>query len=224
MIASRWGGRLVWGVVIVLAIIGILAVTRRALDLAQVIPPAPGPRGGAFDAGFAEHPVLTLAHILPGALFMILGPLQFVRPIRSRHLWLHRLSGRVFVAASVVIGVTGLVMGAVLAIGGANETAVITLFSIIFLFCLAKALYHVRRREIAQHREWMIRVFAIGLAVATIRPIIGLFFGLTTLLPQEFFGIAFWIGFTLHLVAAEVWINLTRPRARRAALADATVG
>jgi hypothetical protein len=28
--------------------------------------------------------------------------------------------------------------------------------------------------------------------------------------PHEFFGIAFWIGFTLHLIAAEFWINYTR--------------
>jgi len=29
--------------------------------------------------------------------------------------------------------------------------------------------------------------------------------------PHEFFGTAFWIGFTLHLIAAEAWINYTRP-------------
>jgi len=40
----------------------------------------------------------------------------------------------------------------------------------------------------------MIRAFAIGLAVATIRPIIGLFFvssRLSGLTPDRFFGIAF---------------------------------
>ncbi len=52
----------------------------------------------------------------------------------------------------------------------------------------------------------MIRAFSIGLAVTTIRPIIGMFFatgfssGLTL---REFFGTAFWIGFVLHLIAAE---------------------
>src|SRR2546426_5373850 len=35
---------------------------------------------------------------------------------------------------------------------------------------------HALRREFAQHREWMIRGYAIGLAVATIRPIMGTFF------------------------------------------------
>jgi hypothetical protein len=53
------------------------------------------------------------------------------------------------------------------------------------------------------------------LAVATMRPIVGVFFAtsrLTRLTPQEFFGTAFWLGFTLHLIAAEVWIHYTRPR------------
>jgi len=208
----RWTGWIVWSAVIVLAIIGLAAVTRRALDLAQVIPPAPYPRGGAFDAGFAQQPILTFLHILPGAFFMVLGPLQFVERIRARYIRLHRVSGWLFVATSMVIGVTALVMSFTVTIGGGIETAATVVFAVLFLFCLTQAVQHIRRREIAQHREWMLRTFAIGLAVATIRPIIGLFFALTTLLPQEFFGIAFWIGFTLHVVLAEIWIRLTRPR------------
>jgi hypothetical protein len=30
--------------------------------------------------------------------------------------------------------------------------------------------------------------------------------------PREFFGTAFWIGFTLQMIAAEIWINYTRPK------------
>jgi uncharacterized membrane protein len=199
--------------VIVLAVIGLAAVTRRVLDLAQVIPPTPSTmRGGAFDAGFEQHAMLTLTHIVPGALFMVLGPLQLVGRIRARHLWLHRLLGRAYVAASVVIGVSALVLSFTVTIGGAVETAATLVFAPIFLFALGKGYVHVRRGEIRLHREWMIRAFAIGLAVATMRPIVGLFFALTTLLPQQFFGYAFWIGFTLHVVVAELWIRATRPR------------
>jgi hypothetical protein len=51
--------------------------------------------------------------------------------------------------------------------------------------------------------------------VATIRPIIGMFFATSRfsgLSPREFFGIAFWIGFVLHLIAAEAWIHATMPQ------------
>jgi hypothetical protein len=30
--------------------------------------------------------------------------------------------------------------------------------------------------------------------------------------PHEFFGSAFWIGFTLHLIVAEAWIHATEVR------------
>ena len=118
-----------------------------------------------------------------------------------------------FVAAGLVIGISALSMSSIMAIGGINETVATMLFAIFFLLALGKAFLHIRRREIALHREWMIRAFAIGLAVATIRPIVGVFFAtsrLTHLTPQEFFGTAFWLGFTLQTIAAEAWINYTR--------------
>ena len=71
----------------------------------------------------------------------------------------------------------------------------------------------IRRRQVALHREWMIRAFSLGLAVATIRPIVGVFFAtrsVTHLTRAEFFGVAFWLAFTIHLIAAEAWINYTR--------------
>jgi uncharacterized membrane protein YsdA (DUF1294 family) len=102
-----------------------------------------------------------------------------------------------------------------MAIGGATERAATALFGVTFLIALGRAFVCIRRRQVARHREWMIRAFALGLAVATVRPIVGAFFAtqsLTHLTPHEFFGIAFWLGFTAHLVAAEVWISYTRHR------------
>ena len=206
--------RLLWSLVILLALIGAAAATRRAVVFFSPMPESASRNpAAALDAGFARHRALTLAHILPGFLFMVLGPLQFVRRIRSRHLRFHRWSGRVFVSLGIMIGITALAMSFKTSIGGPNETVATTLFAVVFLFDLVKAFVHIRRRRIASHREWMIRAYAIGLAVATIRPIVGVFFAtspLTHLTPQEFFGTAFWLGFTLHLRAAEAWINYTR--------------
>ena len=95
-------------------------------------------------------------------------------------------------------------------IGGPNETAATTLFGIVFLICICKAYLLARRREISRHREWMIRAYAVGLGVATTRPIVGAFFAFRKLTPHEFFGIAFWLGFTSTFMAAEAWIDYTR--------------
>jgi hypothetical protein len=61
----------------------------------------------------------------------------------------------------------------------------------------------------------MIRAFSIGLAVATVRPIIAVFFATSPfpgLTPYDFFGPGFWIGFSLHFITAKVWIQWTRPK------------
>jgi uncharacterized membrane protein len=164
---------------------------------------------------FTDRRTLTLTHILPAMLFMVLGPLQFVQGLRSQYPQVHRWCGRIFLAVSAVVGVTGLTLAFGKTIGGVDEKAAVVLFGSFFLIALAKALWHAMRREFAQHREWMIRGYATGLAVATVRPIMGTFFAAAVLrghrpVPHEFFGTAFWIGFTVQMMAAEIWINYTR--------------
>jgi len=213
--------RFLWTAVIFLALIGLAVATRRSIVLLN--PGTTSSRNNpaaALDAHFANHRTLTLAHILPAVLFMVLGPLQFVRGLRSKYPAVHRWSGRIFLTGSAVVGITGLTMAFGKTIGGVDEKAAITLFGTFFLIALAKALWHALRREFAQHREWMIRGYAIGLAVATIRPIMGTFFAAALLRghtpePKEFFGTAFWIGFTLQMIAAEIWINYTRSSAAK---------
>ena len=207
--------KLVWLATFLLVAIGVAIVVRRTLNL---FAPAAAPRGlseaAALDAGFARHRLLTMLHIIPGLLFVLLGPLQFVQRLRNRKPRLHRWMGRVVLISGAIIGGTALVMSPQMAIGGANETAATMLFGTVFLFALVRAFVAIRRGMVAVHREWMIRAFAIGMAVTTTRPIVGAFFAtrrLTHLTPHDFFGIAFWLSFTIHLIAAEAWINYTRP-------------
>lgn len=217
--------RIVWIATIFLAVIGVAVAVRRMVLVFPVVlhgyrPPAPpaNPVAAQFvalDDLFAHYPVLTLIHILAGLLFMIVGPLQFSRTLRGRYPKFHRVNGRIFLVCAAIVGISALVMSLGMpAIGGVNQAAATTLFATFFLFALGRAFGHIRRREIALHREWMIRAFGTGLAVATIRPIIGFFFAtsrLTGLTPHEFFGTAFWLGFTVQLMAVEVWIHYARP-------------
>ena len=215
MAVSKSASRLVWTGIVFLVLIGVAAVTRRTLVLLW-----PNTFSGnsspaaALDAGFAKHPALTLIHILPGALFLALAALQFVPNIRQKHPQIHRWMGRVLVVCGLIIGISALVMSYKMNIGGPNETAATTLFAIVFLICLVKAYRHIRRREVGRHREWMIRAYGAGLGVATTRPIVGAFFAFRRLTPHEFFGIAFWLGFTITFLAAEAWVDYTRQRAR----------
>jgi uncharacterized membrane protein len=179
--------------------------------------PADGVEGpAALDATFLRKPWLTLSHLAGAFAFAVLAPVQFSRRVRSRYPGYHRLAGRITAVAGAVVGFSALALSLRHPIGGANEAAASMLFGLLFLFALGRGVAHARRGESAAHREWMVRAFAIALAVATVRPIIGVFFAtsrLTGLTPQEFFGTALWIGFTMHLIAAEVWVQRTRPAA-----------
>jgi uncharacterized membrane protein len=206
--------RILWAITLLLVLIGVAVVIRRTLNLFTSSPvPRNFPEAAALDAGSARHRLLTMVHIIPGLIFVVLGPLQFIQTLRNRRPALHRWTGRVVIVSGMIIGVSALVMSPQMAIGGANEAAATMLFAIVFLFALVKAFLSIRRGKVVPHREWMIRAFAIGLAVATIRPIVGVFFatrGITHLTPHDFFGTAFWLGFTVQLMVAEVWINWTR--------------
>jgi len=206
--------RIIWTITVLLMLIGVAIVLRRSFALFAPSPASSNfPEAATMDAGFAGHRLLTMLHITPGLIFILFAPLQFVRRLRNRNPKLHRWIGRVVLVSGLIIGSSALVMSPQMAIGGPNETAATMLFAIVFLFSLSKAYLHIRKGRVSQHREWMIRAFAVGFAVATIRPIVGVFFAtsrLTHLTPRDFFGTAFWLGFTIQLMVAEIWINYTR--------------
>lgn len=211
--AERW----LWGITIFLMLIGIAIVVRRLIFLSHMsmsgnnVPT----KSEVPDNGFAAHPRLTLIHITAGLFFVLLAPLQFIKRIRNNYPKTHRTIGYVVLASGLIIGITALIMGAIMAIGGITETLAVTTFGVLFLFSLIRAHFHILKRRFAPHREWMIRVLAIGLAVSTTRPVMGIFFAtskLTGLTVQQFFGIAFWIAFTIHITFAECWIRKTRKK------------
>jgi len=218
-----------WGLVIVLAITGVSSAVLRTLVVTGVVSAEKITQWALDQAGdrakrispadvkfieerYEQHPWLMLVHALPGPLFMILGPLQFFPLLRSRHIRLHRWSGRVYLVSGVMIGVSALVMPFRFPlVSGTMEVVAILFFGSLFLFALGKAFFHIRRGQIADHREWMIRAFALGLAIAADRPATSFFLFFTQMPLREFFGIGLWLCFCSHALAGEAWINYTRP-------------
>ncbi|MGH9160100.1 MAG: DUF2306 domain-containing protein, partial [Vicinamibacteraceae bacterium] len=174
--------RLLWLLTLVLVLISVAMVTRRTLTLFGLISAPSALSGSApLDAAFIRYAPLTMLHILPGLIFVGLGPLQFVTTLRTRRPRLHRRVGRIVLVSGLVTGVTALAMTMQMAIGGATERAATVLFGLLFLFALGRAFVCIRRRQVVLHREWMIRAFSLGLAVATVRPIVGAFFATQSL-------------------------------------------
>jgi uncharacterized membrane protein len=167
-----------------------------------------------YNPGFLKYPTIVALHVILGGLYLALAPFQFVSRIRSRHLGYHRWAGRVLVSIGLVVGTTGVFMGFVIPIAGWIERGYIGVFGAFFLVALVKGFLHIRAGRVALHREWMIRAFAIGLAVATQRLIF-----IPALLavadPTEgpvamLSTVSFMAAFVVHVSVAEAWIRLTR--------------
>ena len=195
---------LLWAGTWTLTVIGVLLVLRRIGIMAGLGRWLISPRF-PFDSGLHNFPVLTIIHIIPGFIFIILGPFQF----RSKQNASIGKSRVVFIVASCLIGISALVMPfIVLPLGGLNEAVASSFFALYFLIAVTMSL-RSRNQPVTQW-EWLLRAYAVGLAIATVRPIMALSFVFFGLRPETFLGTAFWIGFSLHAIVAEVWINMKR--------------
>ena len=185
-------------------VIAVAVVIRRLTALST--PPSSGapPQLAALDTWFSHHAALTYVHILCALVFVLLLPLLF---------W-HRTRDSVLLARAIfplgaVVGLTAYAMSAY-AVGGWLERAAVLCFNTLYLFALYRAFTFSRSGNRPQLQRWMLRAIAILLGIATTRPVMGVFFAtsrLTHLTPQQFFGIAFWIGFSINTVVIELWLR-----------------
>jgi len=167
-----------------------------------------------YNPGFLRFPTITALHLVLGGFYLALAPFQFVRIVRSRHLRFHRWTGRMLVTVGMVVGVTALFMGFVIPFSGWGERVIIGLFGGLFLVAIVKGFLHVRAGRVALHREWMIRAFAIGLSIATMRlifvPALILVATPTDAQIAVLSNASFAAAFVLHTSVAELWIRATR--------------
>jgi uncharacterized membrane protein len=165
-----------------------------------------------YNPGFLRFPTIVALHVVLGGVYLALAPFQFVERIRSRHLGYHRWAGRLLVAVGLVAGITALFMGFVIPFSGWGERVIIGLFGSLFLFSLVRGFLHVRAGRVALHREWMIRAFAVGLSIATMRLIFvpALMIASTHAQITALSLLSFAAAFALNTTVAELWIRATR--------------
>jgi predicted membrane protein DUF2306 len=189
-------------------VIAVAVVIRRIIALSTPPNSSAPPQLAGLDNWFASHTALTYVHILCALALVLLLPLLFWHRTRASS----ALQRAIFPLGAIV-GLTAYAMS-VYAVGGWLERAAVLFFNTLFLFALFRAWSFVRIDDRPQQQRWILRAIAILLGIATTRPVMGVFFAtsrLTHLTPQQFFGIAFWIGFSLNTVVMELWLR-TRGR------------
>lgn len=230
----RAAGRLrppaIWCLVLPLVVLGVAAAYGRMVFVADFASRAEPVRAHAlrslgrndplasqrpaevarFDRRYGDHPVMALLHVVPAGLFLALAPLQFLPPLRRRYVAVHRWSGRVLIVLAFVSASSALYFGLLMPFGGVSEAIAIAVFAGVFLVAIAGAYLAIRRGQVARHREWMLRAFAVAIGISTVR-VVGavLDVALTPagLRADQVFVISIWTGWILTLGTAESWIR-----------------
>jgi uncharacterized membrane protein len=149
---------------IVLSLIPVAAGSARLTQLAA------GAEVTVGNARFFATPLPVVVHIIGASLYCMVGAFQFVPGIRRRAPGWHRVAGRLLVVSGLAAALSGLWMalfyprpddvgtlleGIRLVFGSAMAVSIVLGFAAI------------RRGDIARHRAWMMRGYAIGVAAGT---------------------------------------------------------
>lgn len=156
-----------WPVPVGLVALSAIPLTAGTLRLVQL---AGGPAIIPADHRFAGFPLPLVVHIVGAATYALFGILQLVPRFRRRHLTWHRRAGRVLAVAGLLVAASALWMTLLYAVqpGTGDLLYVLRLvFGSAMAACLVLGFTAVRRHDIAAHRAWMIRAYAIGLAAGT---------------------------------------------------------
>jgi len=190
-------------------LISVAVVQRRVIAFIHSSQSGP-PQMVELDAAFRSHELLTLFHIIPALFFVVATPFVLLSKDGT-----HDFLERSMYPLGAIVGTTAYAMS-VYAVGGWVERSAVLVFNSLFLYHLLRAFSFRRANDHLRKHVALLRSAAILLGIATTRPVMGVFFAtsrLTHLDPQQFFGYAFWIGFSINTIAVELWLRARYQRA-----------
>jgi uncharacterized membrane protein len=134
---------------------------------------------GFFPLGSLLHPDMRAAyeanrfaiyvHVFASAAALVLGPFQFSARLRAGYPAWHRWSGRLYLGVGVLLGgLSGLYMAAH-AYGGPVAQFGFASLALGWLYTGFCAYRSIRAGDVAGHRRWMVRNFALAFGAVTLR-------------------------------------------------------
>ncbi len=161
------GPRAGWPVMVALVGLSAVPVTAGTLRLLQLT-------GGAqvlpADARMDGSPAPVVVHVVAAALFALVGAAQLLPRFRRVHPAWHRRTGRIVAFAGLLVAGSALWMTLLYPQKPGTGPLLFVLrlgFASLMAGCLVLGFAAIRRRDVAAHRAWMIRAYAVGLAAGT---------------------------------------------------------
>src|SRR2546423_9911543 len=116
------------------------------------------------NARFFASPLPVVLHIVSASVYAILGAFQFSTAFRRRRPGWHRMAGRLLVPAGLMVALSALWM-TLFYPRPAGDGDLLSAFRLLFgsamIVSIVLGLTSIRRRDVPQHRAWMMRGYAI---------------------------------------------------------------
>jgi uncharacterized membrane protein len=162
---------------------------------------------GDLAPSFRARPWGIFFHALFASIALALGPFQFHRGLLMRFTIVHRTLGKIYVVSAILgSGLIGLYMS-FYSFGGLITHVGFGLLALLTGFTTAVAFLKIRKGEVKQHREWMIRSYSLLFAAVTLR----LWLPLLIVANGGKFAPAYmlvsWLSWVLNLLVAEWWLR-----------------
>ncbi|MBB4659596.1 DUF2306 domain-containing protein [Parvularcula dongshanensis] len=169
-----------------------LASARYALPEA---PSAPLPN-------YEARKVTFVTHALAGGMALMIGPWQFRGPTRSA---CHRFRGRAYVAAIAVAWLASLPIAVTAETGSVAALGFLCL-GLAWITTTMLGFAAARRGEIAEHRRWMVRSYALAFSAVTLRLYLAGALGAGVAFSTAYPIIA-WACWVPNLLLADAWLR-----------------
>jgi uncharacterized membrane protein len=157
-----------WLIPVGLVALSFIPLVAGALRVVQL---AVGTEITPENARFITAPIPVMLHIIGAVLFSLLGAFQFSTGLRQRYPQWHKVAGRIVAASGVVAALSGIWMTVMYPIPAALQGDLLfgvrLLAGAAMLMSIVLAVNAAMQRDIAKHRAWMIRGYALGLGAGT---------------------------------------------------------
>lgn len=188
------------------AFLTILSVIIAVVSLRYFVAPDAAP---LLKLKTGVYRVILLIHAAAALVALAVGPFQFSGRMRRRSPRAHRRLGYVYFAGVFLGGTAGL-FSATGAEGGLSSRTGFFLLGLCWLASAWVALSSIRRGDVAAHRRWMIRNFALTFAAVTLR------LWLPTLVVAsgsflDAYRTVAWLCWVPNAIVAEILLNFPSP-------------
>lgn len=157
-----------WRVPVALIAVGLIPVLAGSFRLIGL---SGGPELIPADSRFAASPVPVVVHILSAIVYSVLGAFQFSTGRRRRRPGCHRAAGRLLVVLGLAVALSALWLTQFYPPAEGRSGELLHVFRLLAGTAMALSIVlgiaAIRRRDVARHRAWMSRAYALALGAGT---------------------------------------------------------